>query len=201
MRRKQITESTKRNREHRGRVAGMNPTEREFVVGELAASEARLLDVVRGVTVAQASFRTGPERWSIAEVLEHLVVWEGFMLSAIRGALDTAATPEKQAEVAAKDSLVRGLATSRDKPLKSREAARPTGRWSDVGTMLGEFRVRRAQTVEFVESTQADLRSHFFAHVTFGDLDCYQWLGVVGQHTLRHVEQIEEIKRDAGFPK
>jgi hypothetical protein len=95
---------------------------------------------------------------------------------------------------------VLGLAGSRDRPLKAREAARPTGRWSDVGEMVGEFRARRARTVAFAESTQADLRSHFFAHIVFGDLDCYQWLVAVGQHTLRHVAQIEEIRRAAGFP-
>ena len=178
----------------------MTTDEREFVVGELAASEARLVEAVRGLTEQQWRFREAPERWSIAEVVEHLVVWESCMLGAVRGALDTPAEPEKQAEVAGKDSLVLGLAASRDKPLKSREAARPTGRWSDVGEMLAEFRARRAQTVEFAESMQADLRSHFFAHVAFGDLDCYQWLVAMGQHTLRHVAQIEEIKRDAGFP-
>jgi uncharacterized damage-inducible protein DinB len=178
----------------------MNQEEREFVVGELKASETRLVEVVRDVTPVQATFRTGLERWSIAEVLEHLVVWESFMLGAIRGALEAPAEPEKQASVAGKDALALGLATSRDKPLKAREAALPTGRWSDVGKMLAEFRARRAKTLDFAQSTQADLRSHFFAHVKFGDLDCYQWLVVVGQHTLRHVAQIEEIKRDAGYP-
>ena len=178
----------------------MKTEEREFVVGELVASEGRLLELVRGLTEEQWRFRAGPERWSIAEVLEHLVAWESFMLGAVQGALEGPAEPEKQAEVAGKDWLVLGLAGSRDKPLKSREAAQPTGRWSDVGEMLAEFRVRRARTVEFAESTQADLRSHFFAHVAFGDLDCYQWLVAMGQHTLRHVGQIEEIKHGAGFP-
>lgn len=177
----------------------MTTDERQFVVGQLRLSEVRLVEAVRGVTAAQANFRTGPERWSIAEVLEHLVVWEGFMLGAVRGALESPAEPEKRASVAGKDALALGLATSRDKPLKSREAARPTGRWSDAGTMLAAFKARRAQTVEFAENTQAELRSHFFAHVAFGDLDCYQWLVVMGQHTLRHVGQIEEIMRDAGF--
>jgi hypothetical protein len=178
----------------------MKQEEREFVVGQLRASEARLLEVVRGLTEEQWRFREAPERWSIAEVVEHLAVWESFMLGAVRGALEGLAEPEKQAAVAGKDALVLGLAGSRDKKLKSREAAQPTGRWNDFGEMLAEFRVRRARTVEFAESTQADLRSHFFAHVTFGDLDCYQWLVAMGQHTLRHVEQIEEIRRDVGFP-
>jgi hypothetical protein len=54
--------------------------------------------------------------------------------------------------------------------------------------------------VEFAEETQADLRSHFFLHIVFGELDCYQWLVAMGQHTLRHVAQIEEVMRDPGFP-
>jgi hypothetical protein len=178
----------------------MTTDERDFVVRELRASETRLLEAVRGLTEEQWRFRAEAERWSIAEVVEHLVVWESFMLGAVRGALERPAEPEKQAGVAGKDLLVLGLAGSRDKKLKSREAAQPTGRWSDVGEMVREFRVRRARTITFAESTQADLRSHFFAHVAFGDLDCYQWLVAMGQHTLRHVGQIEETKRDAGFP-
>lgn len=178
----------------------MTTEEREFVVGELRASEARLLEVVRRLTEEQWRFREGLERWSIAEVVEHLVVWESFMLGAVRGALEGPAEPEKRAGVAGKDPLVLGLAGSRDKPLKARETAQPTGRWSDCGEMLEEFRARRAMTIEFAESTQKDLRSHFFAHITFGDLDCYQWLVAMGQHTLRHVGQIEEIRRSEGFP-
>jgi hypothetical protein len=133
-------------------------------------------------------------------VLEHLVVWESFMLAAVQGALEGPAEPEKRASVAGKDALALGLATSRDTKLKSREAAKPTGRWTDVGGLMAEFRVRRSRTLEFAENTQADLRSHFFAHVAFGDLDCFQWLVVMGQHTLRHVAQIEEIKRDGAWP-
>ena len=174
----------------------MNREEREFVVGQLRVSEARLTEAVGGVTADQAKFRPGPERWSIAEVLEHLVVWEDFMLGAVRGAVSE---PARDQDVREKDALVLGLAGSRDRPLKAREAATPTGRWTDLGEMLAEFKVRRARTVEFAETTQADLRGHFFAHVAFGDLDCYQWLVAMGQHTLRHVAQIEEIRRDTGF--
>ena len=172
----------------------MNQRERESVVEGLRASEMRLAEAVRGVTAAQASFRTGPERWSIAEVLEHLVVWEEFMLGAVERAVNE---PARDQDVREKDGLVLGLAGSREKRLKAREAAMPQGRWTDVGVMLKLFEERRARTIAFAESTDADLRSHFFAHVTFGDLDCYQWLVAMGQHTLRHVAQIEEIL-DAG---
>ena len=178
----------------------MTSAEREFVVGQLVASEARLLDVAGGLTLTQVNFGTARERWSIAEVVEHLVVWESFMLNAVRGALAASPEPEKQVTVSEKDRLVLGLATSRDQPLKAREAAQPTGRWNDASELMAEFRSRRAQTVEFAEKTQADLRSHFFLHIVFGELDCYQWLVAMGQHSLRHVAQIEEVMRDPGFP-
>jgi DinB superfamily len=182
-------------------VAGMTKVEREFVVGQLRESAARLAEAVGGLTRAQADYRETLERWSIAEVVEHLVVWESFMLGTVRGSLDRPAEPGKQAAVAGKDHLVLGLASSRNTPLKAREAAQPTGRWSDGSEMLAEFRSRRAATIELAETTQADLRCHFFAHITFGDLDCYQWLVAMGQHTLRHVAQIGEIVRNPAFPK
>ncbi len=178
----------------------MTEVEREFLVRGLRASAANLAEAVGGLTAGQAKYRETPERWSIAEVMEHLVVWESFMLDAVHGALERPAEPEKQQAAGGKESLVLALATSRDRPLKSREAARPTGRWNDVGEMLAEFRARRAKTVAFAESTLVDLRCHFFAHIVFGDLDCYQWLVAMGQHTLRHVEQIEEIKRATEWP-
>ena len=61
------------------------------------------MEAVRGVTAAQAGFREGAERWSIAEVLEHLVVWESFMRGAVERALGEPAAPEKsEADVAAR---------------------------------------------------------------------------------------------------
>jgi uncharacterized damage-inducible protein DinB len=178
----------------------MNQDEREFVVGELAASEARLLRAVDGLSVAQWSFREASERWSIAEIVEHLAVFEEFIRGAVQKALAGASEPEKMDAVAAKEPLVMGLATSRGTRFQAREATRPVGRWMDPGQLVEELRKARARTVAFAEESQADLRGHFFAHIVFGDLDCYQWLLVLGQHMLRHVEQMEEIKRDAVFP-
>ena len=73
-------------------------------------------------------------------------------------------------------------------------------RWVDMGEMVAELRKTRARTMEFVAETQADLRGHFFPHIAFGDLDCYQWLVVLGQHGMRHALQIEEIKADPAYP-
>jgi DinB family protein len=178
----------------------MDELERRLVLEQLASSEARLLGLVGGLTEEQWSFRETPERWSIADNIEHLIVFEGFIRSAIAKTLEGAAEPEKKAEVGAKEPSVLGIANGRSNKLIAREVVRPTGRWPDRNELLLELQKTRAVTVAFVAETEARLRDHFFPHISLGDLDCYQWLVVLGQHTLRHVFQIEEIKADPGFP-
>jgi DinB superfamily len=179
---------------------GMTVRERELVLRLLAASEARLLGSVEGLTAEQWGLREGVGRWSIAEVIEHCIVFEEFIRGRIVETLEGAAEPEKMAGAAAKEGLVMRLAESRGTKFVAREVTRPVGRWMDTEEMVAELRKTRARTLAFVEGVQGDLRGHFFPHIAFGDLDCYQWLVVLGQHSMRHVLQIEEIKAAAGYP-
>jgi hypothetical protein len=179
---------------------GMEAQERQLVMEQLASSEARLLELVDGLTDEQWSFRETPERWSIADNIEHLVVFEGFIRSAIAKTLEGTAEPEKKVDVGAKEPLVFEIANGRRNKLIAREVVRPTGRWPDRNELVSELQKTRAITVTFVSQTEAKLRDHFFPHISLGDLDCYQWLEVLGQHSVRHVFQIEEIKAHAAFP-
>jgi hypothetical protein len=178
----------------------MEVQERQFVTEQLVASEERLLGLVQGLNTAQWEFRENPERWSIAEVVEHLIAFEEFITNAVTNALRGLQQPENMISVSAKDPLVLGLAKSRNKKLKAREATSPSGRWVNGAELIAEFRKARARTIAFAAETDCDLRGHFFPHIAFGDLDCYQWLVVLGQHTLRHCLQVQEISSDAGFP-
>jgi len=177
----------------------MDVGEREFLVAELVGSEDRLLRAVDGLSVAQWNFREGPERWSIAEIVEHLVVFEEFIRGAVQRVLAEVGEPEKRASVAAKESLVLGLAESRGTRFVAREAARPMGRWADAAELVGELKKARARTLAFVAEERGDLREHFFAHIVFGDLDCYQWLVVLARHMDRHLRQVEEVMGDPRF--
>jgi hypothetical protein len=178
----------------------MDAQERRVVLEQLAASEGRLLALVEGLTPAQWWFRENAERWSIAEIVEHLVVFEEFITSAVTNSMQGPAEPQKTALAGAKEPLVWGLAESRGEKLKAREATRPVGRWVDGAELVEEFRKARARTIAFAAETECDLRGHFFPHIAFGDLDCYQWVVVLGQHTSRHCLQVEEILGDSRFP-
>jgi uncharacterized damage-inducible protein DinB len=178
----------------------MEADERRLAMDRLVSSEARVLQLVEGLTPKQWTFRQAPERWSIAENIEHLIAFENFVIRRIAEAIAGPTEPDKKAQAAGKESLVLGLADSRSTRFSARVSVRPVGKWTDPTELIGELRQARAQTLAFVADTQADLRGHFFAHISFGDLDCYQWLAVLSQHALRHSLQIEEIKADPAYP-
>jgi hypothetical protein len=98
------------------------------------------------------------------------------------------------------DPLVLGLANAREIKFNAREAVRPTARWPEKTELILEFRKTRARTLAFASETELSLRDHFFPHIAFGDLDAYQWLVVIGRHTVRHGFQIKAIKACLAFP-
>jgi hypothetical protein len=179
----------------------METHERQLVLDQLTSSEARLLELVDGLTPQQWNFRETPDRWSIAENIEHVIAVETRISGAIEKVLTGQAEPDKKAEAAAKDPLVLSLATTRSaRKFTAPEPVRPVGKWPDTGEMMEQLKKTRARTLAFAAETQADLRDHFFPHMALGDLDCYQWLVVLSQHGARHALQIEEIKADPAYP-
>ena len=181
----------------------MDAEQRQFALDQLAASQSRLLAAVADLTSQQWRFREDPDRWSIAENLEHLIHFESFINQAISNALARPAEPEKQSHAASNQPRVLSLgsAESRRARLTAREAVRPTGKWSEPNDLIEEFRSARASTVAFATETDADLHAHFFPHIAFGDLDCYQWLLVLSFHAGRHISQIRQVKAHAAYPE
>jgi hypothetical protein len=115
--------------------------------------------------------------------------------------------PEPRKQDSAHDGLIRGkdeaiakMVPDRTTRREAPEPVRPIGQWPDTRELLAEFQKTRARTAQFVADTEADLRSYSLPHPAFGELDCYQWLIVLGLHGERHARQIEEIKADAEYP-
>jgi uncharacterized damage-inducible protein DinB len=177
----------------------MEISERKQVLDQFAASEAQLLALTDGLTPQQWAFQTAPGRWSIAGILEHVMAVENRILRAIG---KMSAMPAQALERSAvKDETLWKQVLNRTNPLSAPEAVQPAGKFSDTGELLNEFRATRARSVQFVASTDAELRGHLIPHMAFGELDLYQWLIVLSLHGSRHAAQIEEIKADRAFPK
>ena len=178
----------------------METQERQYLVDRLIASEERLLQRTEGLTAAQWAYKEAPERWSIAENIEHCILVEKAIGAGVRQALESPAQPEKMAAVGPKDPYARAADNAVGRKIEAAEPFQPTGRWSSPEELRAELKKVRARSLEFARETEASLREHMFPHQALGELDCYQWLVIQAQHGERHAKQIDAVKADPGFP-
>lgn len=177
----------------------MTSAERELALQNLAESRERLLRVTQNLTREQLHFRPAPERWSVAECLEHIVMVEKRLLERIQTTLEKAPDAARRSVLEGRDDALVAGTVARELRFQAPEILLPTGRVPDE-QLLPEFEAARQRSQEFAAGTQADLRGRVFKHPALGDLDLYQWLLMIAAHCDRHRAQSEEVIASEGFP-
>jgi DinB superfamily len=176
--------------------------EREAALKTLQSTHDGFLKSIAGLSEKQWKFKPAPDRWSVAEVSEHIAVSESMIFGMVETKVMTSpATPEKHAEVAGKDETVLKMVPDRSHKVQAPEFLKPTNRWATEAEVVKAFEDSRKATMDYVRTTNDDLRDHFGPHPLLGPLDAYQWILLISAHSVRHTKQIEEVKADANFPK
>ncbi len=180
----------------------LTAAERDAALKSLQETHDAFLKSISGLSEKQWKFKPAPDRWSVAEVSEHITVAEGMILGFVQGKImDGPATPEKRAEVKATDETILTKVPDRSRKVQAPEFLQPTGRFANEEATVKAFEEARAKTMDYVKTTQDDLRDHFGPHPVLGTLDAYQWILLISAHSARHTKQIEEVKADPNFPK
>jgi DinB superfamily len=195
--------------------------DRDFGVQYLKDTRQQLLEAVAGLSDAQMKFKAAPDKWSIAEIVEHLVNAENAVFMVTQQIIKTPLQAELQTLVKervmkspvpvtgqgtngllVKDQTIILTATNRTtRKFQAPEPVAPRGKLAAKAELLAAFDKARARTIAFLETTDADLRSHFAEHWVLGVLDAYQWLLFVTAHSERHIAQLNEVKTHAAFPR
>jgi len=180
----------------------LTPEERELALKSFQTTRDNFLKSIAGLSEKQWTFKPAPDRWSVAEVAEHIAVSESALFGLVqKQIMSSPATPDKRAQVKGKDEIVLERIPDRSHKAQAPEFLRPTGRWATEAELTKAFEESRAATMEYIRTTNDDLRDHFFDHPVLGTLDGYQWLLLISAHSARHTAQIEEVKADPNFPK
>lgn len=176
--------------------------ERAKAVKFLRDSEKELLDSVAKLSPAQWNYKPGPDRWSAAEVAEHIMLSEGLLFGTVEKALAEKQNPEWEAKTAGKDALLERALLNRERKAQAPEPLKPQGKWTPA-EIVSLFKEKRARTLKFIEGTDLPMKAHTLDHPfpVFSTLNAYQWFIYIPLHNMRHNQQIAEVKADPGFPK
>lgn len=175
--------------------------ERSYATKLLKETEKGVKEQVKGLTEAQLKFKPAPDRWSIEECVKHIAASEEMLWQMTDGAIKAAANPEKRSEIKLTDEQVVQKIEDRSMKVKTNEKLMPENiTLKDTEEALESFRKNREKLIEYVKSTNEDLRNHV-ATLPFGTLDSYQLILFIGAHSNRHTQQIIEVKADPNYPK
>ena len=153
---------------------------------------------IAGIPAEKHAIRPSHDRWSVAEVIEHLGIVETriatLLSEKIGAAREAGLAAETEVTPVAPMLDIKGV-IDRSKPITASEASQPrAGLSTDDG--LKVLSDRRAALREAV--TAADglaLGSVEIPHARLGTLNVYQWLIFLAGHEARHTEQIREVAR------
>lgn len=166
----------------------------------------RVIDVTASLSDAQWQFKPAPDRWSTAEILEHMTIVHGVVLARLQRELSAAPAPSRDSDARILDALITEKIPDRSIKAKAPDFIQPTGTVAPVDAVDRLFRAYEHLTA-FLESTP-ELRDHVLESpplkvVTKGQYslsDGYQWALTLAAHDERHARQIQEVKKDPNFP-
>ena len=173
--------------------------DRERGVQYLQQTRDGVIAAVRGLSEAQMKFKAAPDRWSVAETLEHIAKAEDFIFLNVTDKVIKSPAGPAGRDTAKIDAMVLAMIPDRSHKAQAPPPLVPTSSWTPAES-LDHFLKSRAKTIAFLESTP-DLREHAADSPLGQPLDAYEWLLFIGAHSERHTKQILEVKADPNFPK
>ena len=172
--------------------------DRRYTVDNLKRTRDELTRETEHLTDAQWHFHESPDRWSIAEVVEHLALFEIIWAREIGMGIRNTARPDLIA-TSRPDSYYHDFIME-DKLHQSQAYSRPTG-FIQGKNNLTFFRTLRDQAITFADTTQADMRAQFELTATQSPRNMHQVYIYQWGHIDRHLRQIRKIKQHPNYPK
>jgi len=173
--------------------------EKDKALQYLETTKKGVLEATKGLSEAQWNFKPAPDRWSVAQVMEHIATAEDFIRGMLKEKIMMAPAGEPGRDVKKTDEGVLAMVPDRTTKLQAPEPLVPAHRFGSPDASVKHFVDSRATTEDFLKGTTG-LRDHV-ADSPMGKLDGYEFVLLIAAHSERHTKQINEVKADPNFPK
>ncbi len=181
------------------RAQEVTQAEKDRAVQYLGTTKKNVQEATKGLSAAQWNFKPGPDRWSVAQVVEHIAAAEDMLRGmTTEQVMKAPGAPDR--DVKQIDDMVLSKVPDRSHKADAPEALKPVNRFGSPEEALKHFLESRATTEEFLKKT-TDLRAHAIDSPMGVKLDAYEWVLFIAAHSERHTKQINEVKADPNFPK
>lgn len=178
----------------------LTQAEKDKALQYLESTKANLLEATKGLSKTQWDFKPALDRWSIAEVMEHIAASEDFIRDGLLKEKVMVSPPgQPDRDVKKIDEAVVTMIPDRSRKAQAPDPLLPRNRFGSPDESLRHFLESQATTEQYLRTT-AGLRNHVMDGPV-GKMDGYEFILFIAAHCERHTKQILEVKADTNFPK
>ena len=158
----------------------------------LDAERATLMANVSRIAEQDRSRRPAADRWSVAEVLEHLAMVDRSVAKLIAKRGRQAPLPD-QAPASSLDETRVALLRGRDTRMDVPDFVRPSGSLNCADAQQALYEARAGLRQAVVDADPASLDGCTHPHPLLGPITLRDWVHFVAHHEARHAAQVAEI--------
>jgi len=161
------------------------PAPLQKIADDLAAARARLVAALSGLDDAQTMKAPGPDNWNAAQIVDHLMLAEGFTNDITKMLAGNAPATGFPSDLAEFDPLPEARSMEAPPPIRPRQEL-PA---AELITALEAMGVRTQGSFETLANV--DPRAFSMEHPLFGPLDLGQWWAIHPMHYDMHIAQAQ----------
>lgn len=174
--------------------------DRKAIISYLKKTRADLVQKVKSLTDEQWHFKPAPDKWSVAEICEHILKAETVVLKRVDNLEGKDHKPELMDGYKEKGVELIDFIVGRSQKFQAPEPVAPTGTMASPEEFIKSFEARRNETYTFVKSIDKPIKAYYEVFGPIGEVNGYHWLMFISAHTERHILQLTEVLSDPGFP-
>ena len=168
----------------------------EEVINYLDTERTALREAVESVPPELRDKQPGADRWSVAQVLQHLLIIEkriGLVMTKWITDAKTGGIGTETETSSVMNSLPLQLITDRSQRRNASEELRPSGDIDAESAWIALEQSRETLRAAFLAGDGRALSQVIQPHPVLGPINLYQWMLFVGSHEMRHTAQVIEI--------
>ena len=184
-------------------------SEIESTLADTRSATAQWLALVQGLSPAQANWHPAPDRWSIAQCMDHLNITTGLLIAPLGAAVIKARSKRILASGPFRYGFIarwflKALAPRGSKPVPAPARYRPSSSQLELTTVVSRFQEVQHAFIAVAESADGlDLARIRIASPAFAllRLPLGIWLLATASHMLRHLNQAQDVRTHGQFLK
>jgi DinB family protein len=179
----------------------LHPRIRELI-DYLADHRRQLHEAVASVPPSLRERKPAPDRWSVAEVVEHVSLVEqrvaALLTRKVTDARASGAGPDPDTSSVVATYVNPGVVTDRSRKLSAPVLVHPTGTIDTEAGTEALVQAHAAMVSSLQNANGVDLTPLMAPHPALGVLNMYHWVVSIALHDDRHAAQIREIGQSLG---